>query len=252
MRSATIPVMLAAAVLALVLSLGMGGASTQDPPSPSVDSVAASQSNTSGIYRFNLFINGSTEGLAEKVNLTLLVMNDTGSFDGPWIDPINAIFLGNGISLRGVGPNDDEWSSWAFRLAITYPLGSDPSIITNLFSSVLGLDLSDIGDIDPDDIPQNATPPEDLRILVKVRAYNETGGYGETVQDITDQLLMAFDIPTGDGEEEGPEPAQEKRDPLPFIVLGIGILLVLIALAFWAYRFFGREGEGMGYKHERY
>lgn len=252
MKRMSLNMLIAAFVCALMIIIQPGAAETPDPPVPSVDSVLASQSNTSGIYRFNLFINGSTAGVAEKVNLTLLMINDTGSFDGPWIDPINALFLGNGISLRGAGPSLDLWSSWAFRLAITYPIGSDPGIITNLFSSILGLDLSDIGDLDPGDIPQNATPPEDLRILVKVRAYNETGGYGETVQDITDQLLMAFDVPSGDVEEEEPDPEPEKKSPLPFIVLGIGILLVLIALAFWVSRLCGRRRGGMGYSHGRY
>ena len=252
MKRMSLNMLIAASVCAMMILIQPGAAETPDPPIPSVDSVLATQSNASGIYRFNLFINGSTAGVAEKVNLTLLMVNDTGSFDGPWIDPVNAIFLGNGISLRGVGPTQDQWSSWAFRLAITYPIGSDPSIIANLFSSILGSDLSGIGDIDPGEIPANATPPEDLRIMVKMRAYNTTGAYGETVRDITDELLMAFDIPTGDEEEEDPEPTPEKRSPLPFMVLGIGLLLVLIALAFWAYRLFGRGRGGMGYSHERY
>jgi len=243
-------VIFAIVILSMLLLVALPTARGDGPvPVPAITEVSAGQSNTSGWFRFNLYLNGTTQGRAAKLNFTFSASNATDEVKGPWIDPLQAFFLGNGIIFRSAGNSSDPWSRWNFRFGLYIPSDSDPEAVASIFSDLLGLNIS---------VPENTTVPEvdieNTTISFLVRAYGTDGSYTEARRDITRELLMAFDIPQGAPLEPRPDPPGEDEgdggpDILPIAIVLVGII-VLASIAV-AVIIRGRKPGGMGYRHER-
>ncbi len=233
----------------IFISISIRNVDAADPPKPKITQVSVGQSNQSGIFRFNLYINGTTEGIAKMMNCTFSMQNSTSSMDGPWIDPVNLVLFGNGVQFRSAGSGNDTWSKWRFHIQITYNIAQGPGMITDLFGGWLGINISDVDPGQIDNIDINNT-----KAFFKIRAYDTEGKFGEASTDITDELKAAF-IPAsptdGGGDVSGSNNGEDLT--LPIILIAIGAILILIALIAWILHF-RKKGKypGMGYAHERF
>ena len=245
------PFIVLSIVLGLIfISISMQNVEAADIPKPKITQVSVNQSNLSGVFRFDLYINGTAEGIAKKMNCTFSIQNSTSSRDGPWIDPVNLILFGNGIQFRSAGSGNDTWSKWRFHIQITYDIEKGPGMITDLFGGWLGINISDVdpGQIDNIDI-------NDTKAFFKIRAYDSKGKFGEASTDITDELKAAFIPATPDDGGDEIEGSGSGEDlTLPILLIGIGALLIFIAMIAWIFYFRkrGDKSRGLGYSHERF
>jgi hypothetical protein len=224
-------------------------ASAVDLPTPRISDVSVVYSNQSGIFRFDLYINGTNEGAAKGMNFTFSVENGTGAMDGPWLGPVDLILFGNGISFKAVGTGNDTWSKWRFHLQVTYDISKGPGMITNLFGGLLGVNISDVdpGRIDEVDI-------NDTRVYFLVRSYGPDGGHDEARTEITDELRSAFVPAPGPDDGGGAGGGSEEDLTLPIVLIAVGAILIIASAIAWIRysRRKGRNRSSLGYTHERF
>jgi len=192
-------------------------------PEPIITNVTMSLKNISGTIVFRFTADGTCSPGADHVNVSFGVGNGTTPAGPPeegWIEPIEMMFFGTGVSLRPTGPKNDPWSKWAFRLGARIPAGTDPEDLLDIIGGIFGNETPDMSGIDLSlfdlDILEEL---EGAQMSLFARAYLPNGTYGGTSMDITDKVvpsLLEFARSEGllDDDDDGPDDTGDdgKRD----------------------------------------
>lgn len=215
---------------------------TQGPtgPEPVITNVTMSLRNITGTIVFRFTADGTCSPGADHVNVSFGVGNGTTPPEPPeegWIEPIEMMFFGTGVSLRPTGPTTDPWSKWAFRLGARIPAGTDPEDLLDIVGGIFGNETPDLSGINWSLVdPGILEDIEEIEMFLFARAYSENGSYGDAEMDITDKVvpaLLEFARSEGliDDDDEGPDDTdddEEESAPFwPFIIVGFIVVEVL-------------------------
>lgn len=203
--------------------------------------------NRSSMLHFRFLARGEAPESTDHVNVTFGYSNSTEreTLD-LWIEPIDMMLFGNGISLVPTGSGDDNWTSWKLDIAFNFPMNEDPGAVIGLIAGLFGISINDTSSIDeitnitdledlrkipgfedllnrtgiPD--PENLTDPaqlmkllSDTDLLIIARAVDESGQYTEDEKDIKFQLIGAvFEFLQSEGYiQDGSETDDDESDP---------------------------------------
>jgi hypothetical protein len=203
--------------------------------------------NRSSMLHFRFLVRGEAPGSTDHVNVTFGYSNSTAreTLDF-WIEPIDMMLFGNGISLVATGAGEDNWTTWKLDIAFNFPMNEDPGAVIGLIAGLFGITINDTSSIDDitnitdlDDlrkIPgvedllnrtgisdlENITDPlqlmrllSDTDLLIIARAVDETGQYSEDEKDIKFELIGAvFEFLQAEGFiQDGSETDDDEFDP---------------------------------------
>ncbi len=203
--------------------------------------------NRSSMLHFRFLVRGEAPGSTDHVNVTFGYSNSTAreTLDF-WIEPIDMMLFGNGISLVPTGAGEDNWTTWKLDIAFNFPMNEDPGAVIGLIAGLFGITINDTSSIDEitnitdlDDlrkIPgvedllnrtgiselENITDPlqlmrllSDTDLLIIARAVDESGQYSEDEKDIKFELIGAvFEFLQAEGYiQDGSETDDDEFDP---------------------------------------
>lgn len=203
--------------------------------------------NRSSMLHFRFLARGEAPESTDHVNVTFGYSNSTEreTLD-LWIEPIDMMLFGNGISLVPTGSGDDNWTSWKLDIAFNFPMNEDPGAVIGLIAGLFGISINDTSSIDeitnitdledlrkipgfedllnrtgiPDS--ENLTDPaqlmkllSDTDLIIIARAVDESGQYTEDEKDIKFQLIGAvFEFLQSEGYiQDGSETDDDESDP---------------------------------------
>lgn len=231
--------------------LGSGG------PVPQVTNVTMTLSNISGSIVFRFAVDGTCRSGTDHINLSFSFGNSSTPLEPlvGWIGPMEMMVLGNGISLRGTGPEEDPWTTWSFRLGAYIPTDSNltamlaliKGLIGNLSEALSGLDIGSLVGADMDDL-------NETRIFLFARGFDSEGAFGEDYQDITDKVvptLLDFamsegllDDPDGEAGTEGNDDEGGVDRSLTFVIIIGSVVFEVLLMALIVYLLRKRRGQG--------
>ncbi len=148
---------------------------------PTITDVTIEIANKTGILSGLFEATGTAPAGTDHVNITFAYSNSTTREEiGFWFEPVDAIFLGNGMALIPTGEGENNWTTWKFTLKLNIPMGGDLTDSLSMIAGMMGFDLPDLG---------NLTDLLDMEGLDEIT--NLTGV--ENVEDLLDmEFLMEF------------------------------------------------------------
>jgi hypothetical protein len=187
---------LAMGVLSLSNITGIVQGAGEDASQPVITNVTMSLKNISGTIVFRFTADGTCSPGVDHVNMTFGIGNGTVPPDPPeegWIGPIEMMYFGTGVSLRGTGPKSDPWSKWSFRMGLSVPEGTDPEDLLSMIGGIMGNETPDMEELnlsilDPDNIQRLG----EIHLFLFARAYLTDVNYGQTSIEITDTVVPAL------------------------------------------------------------
>lgn len=216
-------------------------------PIPVITNFTMSLRNISGTIVFRFTADGTCSPGTDHVNVSFGVGNISASPEPPeegWIEPIEMMFFGTGVSLRPTGPKTDPWSKWAFRLGARIPAGTDPEDLLDIVGGIFGNETPDLSGINWSLVDTGILEDiEEIKMFLFARAYSENGSYGDAEMDITDKVvpaLLEFARSEGliDDDDEGPDDTDDEREEdasfWPLLIVGF-ILAEVLFLAMIIY-----------------
>lgn len=119
--------------------------------------------NRTGMFFFLFQVEGTAPVWTDHVNVSLGYSNSTARESlGFWIEPVDMMLFGNGISLVPTGEGKDNWTSWKMKVGLNIPMNENPGSVLALFAGLFGLNLSGSTPLDG---LQNIRSLEDLEKL---------------------------------------------------------------------------------------
>ncbi len=119
--------------------------------------------NRTGMFFFLFQVEGTAPQWTDHVNVTFGYSNSTARETlGFWIEPVDMMLFGNGISLVPTGDGKENWTSWKMKIGLNIPMNEDPGAVLALFAGLFGLNISGSTPLNG---LQNITSLEDLETL---------------------------------------------------------------------------------------
>ena len=249
----------------------------------SIDEVEVDLENRTGMLYFRFQARGSAPAGTDHVNVTFGYSNSTDRVVlDVWIEEMDAMLFGNGISLLPSGPEEDPWSSYVFTAALFLPYMGNISSTIDILMGIIGElagNISGNGDAvdeqmdpylgnmtDTSDLLEQMDPIEvlamlrDTKLLFIARAVDQEGSYTEAERDVKMELLDAvfgflgdegiiepFDGGQGSGiSETDSETGNEKESRtsiVPLMLLTAGITLLLVSIVSVIVLLISRKGR---------